>query len=92
MEFKQFEGKTVKQVVLVNFKLHISFEETDEIMVVTSESFPHTGVEIGVKKSFTIPLSFFCEDCKEVIEPGENCPLKRRGRLTPCHTKTEHPI
>lgn len=92
MEFQKFEGKTIKKIVVEDFKLHISFDETDEVMIIKSESFPYTGLEVEVEKSPVRPISFYCEDCKQMVEPGENCPLKRRGRLTPCHTKGEIPI
>lgn len=92
MDFKKFEGKTIKNIFFKELKLHITFEETDAVLMIMSESFPYDGLEIEVAKPPISPLAFYCEDCKQLVEPGENCPLKRRGRLTPCHTKGEIPI
>ena len=44
MDLKQFTGMTVKEMKVVDMKLVISFEETDETLTVKSED-KYCGIE-----------------------------------------------
>lgn len=45
-----FKGKKVKSIYFEDMKVVITFYETNEQLVVQSESYPHTGVDAGIVK------------------------------------------
>lgn len=50
MEFKRFEGKTIKEMKVESMKLVISFEELEETLTVGSED-PFCGIQTDISES-----------------------------------------